>query len=142
MSRFALALATLACAVCHAEVSATNAWVRGMVPAQTSTGAFLTLTSTVDAKLVAVSTPIAKMAEIHETAMSGGVNRMREVDSVKLPAGKAVSLAPGGYHVMLMGVDKAPKVGERVPLVLTVEEAGGKRVRVEVAATVRPLSAP
>jgi hypothetical protein len=112
-----------------------------MVPAQTSTGAFLTLTSTVDAKLVGVSTPIAKMAEIHETKVMGGANHMHEVESVALPAGKAVALTSGGHHVMLMGVAKPVKPGDTVPLVLTIEEKGGKRVSVEVKAEVRPLGA-
>src|SRR5204863_537891 len=97
---FALALAA------QAEVTATHAWVRGMVPAQTATGAFVTLQSTVEAKLVGASSPIAKMAEIHRTEMTGGTNHMHEAESVALPAGKAVSLAPGGYHVMLMGLGR------------------------------------
>jgi copper(I)-binding protein len=111
-----------------------------MVPAQTATGAFVVLTSSVDAKLVGVASPLAKMAEIHETMMTGGANHMHEVESIKLPAGKAVELKPGGYHVMLMGLAKPVKPGDTVPLVFTVEETGGKRVRLEVKAPVRPLA--
>jgi hypothetical protein len=130
-----------ACGYANAEITAKDVWVRGMVPAQTSTGAFLTLTSTVDAKLVGVSTPIAKTAEIHQTMVMGGANHMHEVESIALPAGKAVALTPGGHHVMLMGVAKAVKPGDTVPLVLAIEEKGGKRVSVEVKAEVRPLGA-
>lgn len=126
--------------VARAEVTAKDAWVRGMVPAQNSTGAFLTLTSTVDAKLVGVSSPLAKMAEIHETKVMGGANHMHEVESLALPAGKPVALTPGGHHVMLMGMAKPVKPGESVPLVLVVEEKGGKRVSLEVKAEVRPLA--
>jgi copper(I)-binding protein len=137
----AVAMAVGASALAHAEVTASNAWVRGMVPAQTSTGAFMTLTSTVDAKLLSVSTPVARMVEIHETKMMNGANHMHEVESVELPAGKPVSLSPGGHHVMLMGMVKAVKPGDMVPLVLAIEEKGGKRVSVEVKAEVRPLGA-
>jgi copper(I)-binding protein len=137
----AFTLALGAGAAAHAEVTARDAWVRGMVPAQTSTGAFMTLTSTVDARLVGVSTPAARMAEIHETMVMGGANHMHEVEAIALPAGKPVSLAPGGHHVMLMGMARAVKPGETVPLVLTIEEKGGKRVSVEVKAEVRPLAA-
>lgn len=128
-----------ASALAHAEVTAKDAWVRGTVPAQTSTGAFVTLTSSVDAKVVGAASPIAKMAEIHESMTMGGVNHMHEVEAVALPAGKPVQLKPGGYHVMLMGLAKALKPGDVVPLTFTIEEKGGKRTRLEVKAEVRPL---
>jgi copper(I)-binding protein len=57
---------------------------------------------------------------------------------VALPAGKAVQLKPGGHHVMLMGVSKALKAGDTVPITLTIEEKG-KRSTLEVKAAVRPL---
>ena len=122
-----------------AAVTATDAWVRGTVPSQTSTGAFLTLTSTEDAKLVAVATPIARVAEIHKTANRGGVMSMEGVDAVPLPAGKPVALQPGGYHVMLMELAGPVKAGTKVPLVLTIEDRDGKRTTVRIEAPVRPL---
>jgi copper(I)-binding protein len=128
-----------ASSLCHAEVTAKDAWVRGTVPAQKSTGAFVTLTSSTDAKVVGVSSPIAKIVEIHESMTMGGVNHMHEIESMALPAGRAVQLKPGGHHVMLMGLAKPLKAGESVPLVFTIEEKGGKRTRLEVKAEVRPL---
>jgi copper(I)-binding protein len=125
----------------QAEVTVKDAWVRGTVPAQTSTGAFMTLTSTVDAKVLRASSPVAKTVEIHESMMHGGVNHMHAVDAVALPAGKPVSLKPGGYHVMLMGLAKPLTPGATVPLTLTIEEKGGKRTQLEVKAEVRPISA-
>ena len=122
-----------------AAVTATDAWVRGTVPAQKSTGAFVTLTSTEDARVVSVTTPAARSARIHESLMEGGRASMRPVESLALPAGRAVELRPGGYHVMLEGLAKPLAEGERVPLTFTVEGKGGKRSRVEVEAAVRPL---
>jgi len=124
--------------VAHAEVTVKDAWVRGTVPAQTTTGAFMTITSTADAKLLSASTPIAKSVEIHESMMHGNTAHMGEVEAVALPAGKAVELKPGGHHVMLMGIAKALKPGDIVPITLTIEEKG-KRSKLEVKATVRPL---
>lgn len=118
-----------------------DAWVRGTVPAQTTTGAFMTITSTADAKLLAASTPVAKAAEIHESMMHGSTAHMHEVDSIALPAGKPVSLKPGGHHVMLMGLARPLKPGDTVPLTLTIEEKG-KRSTLEVKAAVRPLGGP
>ena len=140
-ARLFLATFLVVAATAQAEVTAKDAWVRGMVPAQTTTGAFLTLTSTVDAKVIGVSSPAAKMTGIHETKMMGGTNHMHEVDALELPAGKPVQLKPGGHHVMLMDMPKAVKPGDAVPLVFTIEERGGKRVRLEVKAEVRPLGA-
>ena len=122
-----------------AEVTVKDAWVRGTVPAQKSTGAFLTITSSEDAKLLGASSKIAKTVEIHESGMKGDVMHMHAVDFVPLPAGKAVELKPGGYHVMMMGLTGRVKEGDKVPLTLIVEDGKGKRTRVEVQAAVRPL---
>ena len=116
-----------------------DAWVRGTVPAQTVTGAFMTVTSTTEAKLVGASTPIANMTEIHESTMKDGVNHMHQVEAVTLPAGKAVQLKPGSYHMMLMGLSKPVAAGQKVPITLEIVGADGKRSKVEVQADVRPL---
>ena len=122
-----------------AAVTATDAWVRGTVPAQRTTGAFVTLQSTGDARLVGVASPVATSAEIHESDMANGMMRMKAVDFVALPAGKRVELKPGGYHVMLLGVVKPLGEGDSVALTLTLEEPSGKRSTLEVRAAVRPL---
>ena len=122
-----------------ASVTATDAWVRGTVPAQTSTGAFLTLTSTEDARVVSVTTPAARSAKIHETHVAGGHSMMHPVEALALPAGKSVQLQPGGYHVMLEDLARPLGAGDRVPLTFTIEDKSGKRSRVEVEAAVRPL---
>jgi periplasmic copper chaperone A len=127
------------CSGAQAAVTATDAWVRGTVPAQKTTGAFLTLQSTEDARLVGVASPMAKSAQIHESEMANGTMRMKEVDFVALPAGKRVELKPGGYHVMLFGVAKPLGAGASVPLVLTLEDRSGKRSTLNVEAAVRPL---
>lgn len=133
---FFLAVSSLAA---NAEVTAQGAWVRGTVPAQKITGAFMTLTSTVDAKVVGATSPAAKKTEIHASMMMGGVNHMHAVDAIPLPAGKAVELRAGGYHVMLMDLVRQVKPGESVPIVFTIEGKDGKRTQLEVKAEVRPL---
>lgn len=123
----------------QAETKVTDAWVRGTVPAQKTTGAFLTITSTEDAKLVSVSSPIAGMVELHMTQNKAGVMHMHGIEGLDLPAGKPVQLAPGGAHVMLMGLKAPVKAGTTVPLTLVVQDAKGKRTTVAVDAAVRPL---
>ena len=122
-----------------AEVTATDAWVRGTVPAQKSTGAFMTLQSTERARIVEVRTPLAKSAEIHASEMQGGVMHMHATDELVLLPGKRVVLKPGGYHIMLMGLTRPLAAGESVPLTIVFEEPRGKRRTLEVKAEVRPL---
>lgn len=135
VASFALAAAAFA------QVKVEEPWVRATVATQTSSGAFMTLVSERDARLVAVRTPVAGIAEIHEMALENNVMRMREVDGVPLPAGKATVLRPGGSHVMLMQLRQPLKAGERIPLTLTIEGTDGKREEMQIEALVRPLGA-
>ncbi len=140
-SRIGLAVAVffLTASSAAADVVATNAWVRGTVTGQHTTGAFATLRSSEPAKLVGVSSPAAKFAELHTSEHSGGVMRMHAVDGIALPAGRRVELMPGSYHVMLIDLRKPVRAGDRVPLFFEVEDAKGRRSRIEVSAEVRPL---
>src|SRR6266545_8099496 len=119
------AAALFALAAC-AQIAVADAWVRATVPGQRTAGAFMQLKSATDAGLVGVSSPIAKVVEIHEMKLDAGVMKMRAVDRLDLPAGKPVALSPGGYHVMLMGVAQPLKEGDRVPLTLVVEDKSGR----------------
>ena len=124
-----------------AQVAVTDAWVRGTIAGQKATGAFMQLKSPADASLVAVTSPVAKIVEIHEMKMEGSMMTMRAVDKVALPAGKTVEMKPGGYHVMLVDLVAPLKVGEAVPLQLTFEDKAGKKQMLEVKAQVRALAA-
>jgi copper(I)-binding protein len=140
---FRIGIALLAAALAgtaHAQVEVQDPWVRGMVETQKASGAFMRLTSRSPARLAGASSPVAGLVEIHQTTMEGGVMRMRRVDAVELPAGQTVELKPGGYHVMLMHVQRALKEGETVPLTLVVEGKDGKRQTIEVKAPVKPLA--
>ena len=133
---------TLLSTAALAQVTVKDAWVRATVAQQKATGAFMQLQSAQDAKLVAAQSPVAGVVEVHEMAMDGGVMKMRAVPSLALPAGKAVELKPGGYHVMLMDLKGQVKDGDTVPMTLVVEGKDGKRQNVEVKATVRGSAQP
>ena len=123
-----------------AQVAVTDAWVRGTVTGQKATGAFMQLKSPADSSLVAVSSPAAKIVEVHEMKMAGGMMKMNAVDKLALPAGKTVEMKAGGYHVMLMDLVAPLKGGETVPLQLTFEDKAGKKSTVEVKAAVKSLT--
>ena len=120
-----------------AQVKVTNVWVRGAVPGQLTTGAFLDVTSAKEAKLVKVESPVAAVVEIHASETKNNLMTMRAVPSVALPAGKQVRFAPGGFHIMLMDLKLPVKNGESVPLRLIVEGEDGKRETIDVNAQVR-----
>ena len=88
-------------------------------------------------RLLSASTPAAGRAEMHTMIRDGDIMRMREVPDIAVPAGGAVTLAPGGLHIMLIGLTRPFAVGEVVPLTLVFERAGP--VTVELA--VRPAGA-
>ena len=132
MSRPALSVSALFLAMtvslaAQAQVTVKDAWVRATVAQQKATGAFMQLQSAQDAKLISAQSPVAGVVEVHEMAMDGGVMKMRAVPSLALPAGKAVELKPGGYHVMLMDLKGQVKDGDTVPVTLVVEGKDGKR---------------
>ena len=117
-----------------------DAWVRGTVPAQKVTGAFMEINSKQAARLVSAASPVAQAVEMHTMSMAHGVMKMSQVDGIDVPAGKTVKLAPGGYHLMFMGLRQQMKPGERVPLTLTFELADKKRESVALSVAVRDIA--
>jgi copper(I)-binding protein len=132
--------ALLAAAPAWSQVTVSQPWVRATVAQQKATGAFMTLTSAKELRLVGASSPAAGAVEVHEMKMVDDVMRMRHVPALPLPAGQAVALTPGGYHLMLLDVKQQFKDGDKVPLTLEVEDAQKVRSKVEVVAIVRPLN--
>ena len=136
-------LATLALLLAfgaQAQTTVKDPWVRGTVAGQKATGMFGQIVSTSGGKLVSASSPVAGVVEVHEMVMDGNVMKMRAVTGLELPAGKAVELKPGGYHLMLMDLKQELKAGESVPVTLVIEGTGGKRESVDVKAPVKALA--
>ena len=91
-------------------------------------------------RLIAAEAPdVAERAELHVHQHDGDVMRMREIGSLELPAGKTVTLAPGGFHLMLMDLKSPLKVGEKIPVKLRFERAGEVEVLLQVET--KPASA-
>lgn len=115
-----------------------DAWIRA-APGADSAAAYLSAHNVTAAPvtITSVSSPSASQAMIHESSVQGGQSRMRPRERLVVAAGQTVKLQPGGLHVMLQGLRRPLAVGQKVPLVLTLD--GGTTVR--VTATVRPLNA-
>ena len=138
-----ISAAAIGCALpVHAvDIKIDDPWVRGTVAGQMATGAFMAITSRQGAALVSASSPVAGVVEIHTMNMQNGVMTMRPVPRLELPAGKAVQLAPGGYHVMLLDLKQPLKPGETVPITLKLEGKDKALTSLDVKAEVRPLNA-
>ncbi len=123
-----------------------GAWIRASVAGQSGTGAFMRLTASEPLRLVGVASPAADVAEVHEMRMDGDVMRMRAVPGgLDLPAGQAVDLRPGGYHLMLMALKAPLQAGTQVPLTLVLRDARGqlRRQEIQVPVSLRaPAGAP
>ncbi len=142
LSTWILATASilLAAANAHAQVTVDEPWVRATVAQQQATGAFMRLSSKADSALVQAESPAAQHVEIHEMIMENDVMKMRQIPRLALPAGQAVELKPGGYHIMLIDLKTQVHEGNHVPMTLTFESPGGKREIVNIEAPVRPLT--
>ena len=138
-------LGALALALCfggaaiHADevVMVTHAWVRATAPGQRVAGAYLEISSAVPSKLVAASSPAAGSVEIHSMRLKNGVMEMRQLESLELPAKQTVKLEPGGLHIMLLDLKKPLKLGDKVPLRLTLQRIDRSKTVVDIQAEVR-----
>ena len=114
------------------DVAITNAWARATPGGAQTAAAYVTVESVAGDRLTGAATPAAQKAEIHLMTMDDGVMKMRQVDGVDLPPGKAVTLKPGGYHIMLTGIAKPLEAGQSFPLTLDFAKAGARQVTVTV----------
>ena len=136
-----LAIALLASTQAAAsEVTVSEAWARATAPGQHNGAVYLHITSRQDSRIVAVSTPVAEGATLHSTTNDKGVMKMRELDTLLLPAGQQVQLGAGATHIMLSGLKKPLVAGDSVPLTITIQFTDKRRESVKVMATIVPLT--
>jgi hypothetical protein len=114
------------------DVQVKDVWARAMPGGAQTAAIYGTLASATGDRLTGASTPAAQTAELHIMTMDNGVMKMRQVDGIDLPAGQAVTLKPGGYHIMLTGLAQPLKEGQSFPLTLTFAKAGAQQATVSV----------
>lgn len=118
------------------DIVVEGAWARTSPMETTMGAAYMTITSPIDDELVSASVDasIAMEAQIHETVENeAGEMSMQEVASVPLVAGEGFELAPGGYHVMLMGLAAPLEVGTTIDITLTMKSGATATVTAEVS---------
>jgi periplasmic copper chaperone A len=117
-----------------ARPAVTQVWSRAMPPTAPTGAVYFTLQNPGDEpdRLIGVNTPRAKKAELHTHVHEGEMMRMRQIDSIEVPAGGRVELKPGSSHVMLFQLSEPLVAGERFPLTLKFEHAGEVTVDVSI----------
>lgn len=119
------------------SLTVSDAWVRPPQGMDRPAAGYMVISGGSEADvLVGVTSPAAAMVELHETSTdASGMTGMHPVGRLEIPAGETVTLVPGGYHLMLMGVaEGAIEVGKAVELRLTFEGVGEIVVQAEVRA--------
>jgi periplasmic copper chaperone A len=117
----------LAHSVTVGSLTLTDLWTRATPPKAPTAAGYLTITNTGSEPdhLIAASTPAAGKGEIHIMEVNAGVMTMHPVEGgIEIPAGGSVTLAPGGYHLMFIGLKDALKEGGKMPVTLKFEKAG------------------
>ncbi len=115
------------------DISIEGAWARASAKMARAGAAFLTVKNTGAAdKLVGAKADISKKVELHTHIKDGDVMKMRQVESIAVPANGMAMLKPGGDHVMFMGLTKQLKEGDMFPLTLIFEKAGEIKTHVKI----------
>ncbi len=116
-------------------ISVDNPRIRVTPPGLMVTGAFMTLKNNADTPyaLVAASSDIAAVTEIHQTQMQGEVMQMQQVEKIEVAAGEKTELRPGGFHIMLMQLKKPVAAGDKIPITLIFSDHSQKTVEAVAA---------
>lgn len=132
---FAVVASLAGCSSAAATPAVSGAWVRPSMGSDQPAAAYLTIANASGQSdaLLGASAPGAASVEIHQTSTGmNGMTGMAPVSRLEIPAGGTVTLAPGGTHLMIMGLATPLQVGGTLELRLVFEHAGTVVVRAEV----------
>ena len=119
-----------------AQVSIQDPWTRPTPPNAKLAAGYLTVVNAGAAdRLVGASSPAAARVETHVTIKDGDIFRMRQVEHYDVPANGRLELRPVGAHLMLVGLKRPLREGEKVPLTLRFEKAGEVRTELVVGSS-------
>lgn len=117
-----------------AAVTVRDAWVREPPGGHPIAAAYMVLENGTDqaVALVGAQSPGVERVEIHTMSHENGTMRMRQVEQVPVPARGRAALQSGGLHLMLIGMEKAPRQGDEVELTLRFGDGSERRVSAAV----------
>ncbi len=109
-----------------------EAWARAAATGNSAAYMILRNQGAVADRLIRAECDAAAAVELHQTSMEGGMMKMAPVDGIVVPARGQVELKPGGLHVMLIGLKRELKAGEKLLLKLYFEQGGVREIMAEV----------
>ena len=117
------------------SIRVTQAWARATAPGQSVGAGYLALINEgrTEDRLIAITSPVAREAQLHSMMMDGGVMRMRPIEGgLLIPAGGRVTLEPGGVHLMFVALNAPLVSGTTFPVILRFAHAGELRTEFRV----------
>ena len=146
MKRFALAAITMSLsALATAALLAAAPAASGAIainaafsrPANDMGAVFLSIVNAgrTDDALDGARSDVAGATEVHESYQVAGGDAMRHIPSLAIPAGQTVVLKPGGYHIMLIGLKRELRAGDKFTIGLHFAHAGW----IDVPVVVKPF---
>ncbi len=112
-----------------------DAWARATIGKPVNSAGFLTIMNhgKGDDKLIEAKADVSAKVELHTHTMDGNIMKMRRIaGGIQVPAMGMAQLKPGGHHIMLIGLHKALKAGDKFPLTLVFEKSGTKTIEIMV----------
>jgi copper(I)-binding protein len=112
------------------SIEISDGYARTSPPTITNSAAFLKISNNTnsDIKLIGAKSSISKYTEIHAHSMEGGVMRMYQVKGIDIEKKSSVTLMPGGYHIMFIGLKNPLKEGQKIDLELNFSNNSKIRV--------------
>jgi periplasmic copper chaperone A len=109
-------------------------WARATPPGATNGAVYLSIQNIGKQaeQLIGVASPMAKIVELHNHEMVDGLMRMRKLDSIDVAAGATVTIAPGGLHIMLIGLARTLVDGEEFAITLSFSLSGQIETAVKI----------
>ncbi|WP_297574367.1 copper chaperone PCu(A)C [uncultured Deefgea sp.] len=133
LTLFAVLTVSASLSFAQESLSIDQAWARATPPQAANAGVFMTINSKTADQLLSASSDLARKTEIHEMKMSDGVMKMRQMTAgLPIASNQPLTLAPGGYHIMLIGLKKDLVAGEKRSLTLHFAKAGVINVTIDV----------
>lgn len=112
------------------NIEVKDAYVRATPPGLPNSAAFMTVKNHTDKDIAIVkaTSDVSKVVELHTHSMKDGVMKMYQVPKIDIPANGETELKPGGFHVMLIGLNKPLKVGEEITYTLEFSNGETKTI--------------
>ena len=136
-----LAALLLSTSIYAGDIQIEGAWIRATAPGQEMAMMDLSIISKQPAILLGISSTVSRTVEMHSMTHENGMMKMREVNEIKIPAGRRFNLGESGYHLMLDGLKASLKEGETVPLTLSIKVGKQGVVKIKARAEVKSLTA-